>query len=334
LPEEKLLELIPAAQKYPFAISGYWADVMREGDPLWRQCVPDTRELTASPAGESIDPLAEDRFSPLPGLIHRYPDRVLVLAAMQCAGYCRFCTRRRLVGRAGMQAASPGDVFVYLGAHTEVRDVLLSGGDPMTLPIAELRHWLETLKRLPQLALIRIGTRLPSFAPAAISEELCASLAPFAPLYVNTHFNHPAEITTEAQAACARMRRAGLILANQSVLLCGVNDDAAILRRLGYALLGMGVRPYYLHTMDRITGTAHFRVPLARAAEIWDALAATTSGMAIPRLMLDLPGGGGKMQYMASRLLSRQNAEKEIRYIFRNIENGESVYIESPEMEA
>jgi len=327
---ERLRGLVPAAQKYPFAISKYWMGLMREGDALWRQCVPDPRELAPAAADESADPLAEDRFSPLPGLIHRYPDRVLVLATARCAGYCRFCTRRRFVGR-DARTASLEDVIAYLGAHPGVRDVLLSGGDPLTLPIAELRRWLAALRRLPQLALIRIGTRLPAFAPDAISEKMCAALAKFAPLYINTHFNHPSEITPETQAACARMRRAGCILANQSVLLRSVNDDAAVLRVLGYSLLSMGVRPYYLHIMDRVAGTAHFRVPLSRAAEIWDALAAATGGMALPRLMLDLPDGGGKMQYMESRLLSRHNDEKGIRYIFRNIENGESVYLDSPE---
>ena len=357
----RLLELLPVVRKHPFALPDHWAGLITgEGDPLWRQCVPDIRELAPPLSQEAADPLEEARFSPLPGVIHRYRDRALIILTAECAGYCRFCTRKRLAAR-GTEAhrrapeygardeadaergarnetdartASLDAVIPWLRAHPLVRDVLLSGGDPLTLPPPELARWLRALQGLPQLALIRIGTRLPSFAPERIDEELCAALAPSAPLYINTHFNHPLEITPAAYAACARLRAAGMILSNQTVLLRAVNDDAAVLRELGYALLSMGVRPYYLHTLDRVCGAGHFRVSLARAARIWDALAASSSGMAVPRLMVDLPGGGGKIQYMRTRVLREQACDaprdggKQTQYVFRNTENGESVYID------
>jgi len=338
LSEEGLRRIVPVARKYPFAVTSHWASLITgEGDPLWRQCVPDPRELAAPVLEESPDPLAEVRFSPLPGLVHRYRDRVLLLLTARCAAYCRFCTRKHRLGRGRDGAASLERALPWLRAHPEIRDVLLSGGDPFTLAAAELVRWVRALRELPQLALIRIGTRLPSFAPERIGHELCGALAPFAPLYINTHFNHPQEITPATRAACERMRAAGMILSNQTVLLRSVNDDAALLRELFYALLSIGVRPYYLHMLDHVAGASHFRVPLSRAAAIWDELAAATSGMALPRLMIDLPGGGGKIQYMRTRVLHGREphadapagGDGKVQYVFRNIEGGESIYMDT-----
>ncbi len=341
--------LVEAAVRHPFAVPPGWAGRLGgPGSPLWKQCVPDIRELEAGGESASCDPLAETRYAVLPGAIQRYQDRLLVFVSDRCAGYCRFCTRRRMVGRtgesrsretslSGMETvpqkavavpADRGAVVAWLRAHPGVRDVLLSGGDPLMLDDDGLEAWVREIREARPDILIRIGTRMPSFAPERVSQGLCRRLAAHGPVYVNVHFNHTDELTEEARLACRRMNAAGLITGNQTVLLAGVNDSVSQLRELFFGLLSCGVRPYYLHTMDHVGGTAHFRVPLSRAAALWEDLALTTSGMAVPRMMIDLPGGGGKIQYMRGMLAEDHGTG---RLVFRNVDGGVTPYRDLPD---
>ena len=345
-PASQIDRLVEAVRLHPFALPPAWVERLGQADsPLWRQCVPDVRELEDDDTNTSSDPLEEARHAVLPGAIHRYQDRLLVFVSARCAGYCRFCTRRRMVGRGGPSSrqgegasgpedvhhdpwavpAKRADVIAWLRKHPEVRDVLLSGGDPLILSDDQLEDWVRDLRGVSSVAVLRVGTRMPSFDPQRITPQLSRRLAAYAPLYFNVHFNHPDELTAEAMAACRRLSSAGIIVGNQTVLLAGINDSVETLRELFYALLSCGVRPYYLHTMDQVVGTAHFRVPLERAAAIWEELALTTSGMAVPRMMIDLPHGGGKIQYMRGMLV-RDAGQGQL--IFRNTDGGLTEYSE------
>ena len=282
--------------RYPMRITPHYFRLIREvGDPIWRQCVPDPRELDDLDQPE--DPLAEESLSPVPHLVHRYPDRALFLVSGTCAGYCRFCTRKRKVGCATMRVTM-GDVRAgldYIARAPQIRDVILSGGDPLLMSDLLLKEILDGLSRIPHLDLVRIGSRVPVMLPERITESLCALLRRCCPLYLNTHFNHPREITPEAAEACARLVDAGVQLGNQTVLLKGVNDDPEVLRELFRGLLKIRVRPYYLHHMDLARGTGHFRTAIADGLAILEALRGSLSGLAIPQYVIDLPGGKGKV---------------------------------------
>jgi len=282
------------AAKYPVRISPYYLSLIREpGDPIWRQCVPDPRELVDD---QLPDPLDEERLSPVPGLIHRYPDRVVWLVSGECAVYCRFCMRKRRLGQAFPSTdddrAAPLD---YIASHPEIRDVILSGGDPLMLADGELDDLLGRLRAIPHVEILRIGSRVPVVLPERITPNLCNLLRKHHPLYLNTHFNHPVEVTPEAAGACARLADAGIPLGNQTVLLRGVNDDPATMTLLMQRLLAIRVRPYYLHQMDLVRGTGHFRTSMACGVRIMAALRGHTSGMANPYYVIDLPGGKGKV---------------------------------------
>ena len=288
-------DLRRVAHRFPFRLTRHFRDLIGSpGDPIWRQAVPDVSELEDACGLE--DPLAEEKLSPVPNLVHRYPNRVLWLVAHECAVYCRFCTRKRRwrsaapmteeLFRAGLQ---------YIGEHREITDVLLSGGDPLLLSTAKLELILTPLRRIPHVRIIRIGTRVPSVLPGRITAKLAATLSKYHPLYVNLHFNHPMEITAESRQACATLADAGIPLGSQTVLLSGVNDEARILGELFQELLTMRVRPYYLMQMDLTRGTAHFRTPISVGLEILRALRNHISGLAIPHFVLDLPGGQGKV---------------------------------------
>jgi lysine 2,3-aminomutase len=285
------------ASVYPCKVSGYYAGLIRsEGDAIWRQCIPDVREL--EDITQVADPLAEETLSPVPGLIHRYPDRAVLLVSNRCPVYCRFCMRKRHVGSAGEIPLTPEaleQALAYLRASTAIRDVILSGGDPLMLDDASLQLILTRLREIPHLKIIRIGTRIPVTLPERVTPELCRMLSRFHPLYINTHFNHPAEITDASARACGLLANAGIPLGNQSVLLRGVNDDSAVMRELVAGLLDIRVKPYYIHQMDLIKGTAHFRTPVSRGLEIIRALRGHVSGMAVPHYVIDLPGGKGKV---------------------------------------
>jgi lysine 2,3-aminomutase len=285
------------ASVYPFKVSSYYAGLIATpGDAIWRQCVPDVRELDDDAQAE--DPLSEGLLSPVPGLIHRYPDRVVLLVSNRCAVYCRFCMRKRHVGSGIDLPPEPSAIdqaVEYIRSHPAIQDVVLSGGDPLMLDDESLHMILVRLRAISHVKIIRIGTRVPVTFPERITTELCSMLSKFHPLYINTHFNHPTEITDTSAKACAMLADAGIPLGNQTVLLCGVNDDVAVMRKLMINLLEVRVRPYYIHQMDLIRGAAHFRTPVTRGLEIMRALRGHISGMAVPHYVIDLPNGKGKV---------------------------------------
>lgn len=291
-------------RRYPMRISPYYLDLIETpGDGIWRQCVPDVREL--EPCEEDADPLDEERLSPVPLVVHRYPDRVLLLASGECAVYCRFCTRKRKVGCAAMGVTQQRlDAAIdYIARTPQVRDVILSGGDPLLLEDDRLEGLLKRLRAIPHVEIIRLGSRVPVTLPARITEDLCAMLRRYHPLYLNTHFNHPRELTSQAAEACRRLADAGLPLGNQTVLLRGVNDNPAVMQQLVKGLLKMRVRPYYLHHMDLAAGTGHFRTRIETGLDIVAALRGPVSGLAVPHYVIDAPGGKGKIPLLPEYLL-------------------------------
>jgi lysine 2,3-aminomutase len=299
--------------RYPLRINPYYLGLIKEaGDPLWRQVVPDEKELLDT--GGIEDPLAEERFSPVPNITHRYPDRVLFLVSNQCAVHCRFCTRKRKIGRQfAVTDKTLSDGIAYIRFHREVRDVLISGGDPLMLEDEQLAGILSAVRAIPHVEVIRIGTRVPCVLPQRVTKRLVKTLQQFHPLYINTHFNHPSEITPEAQQACALLADAGIPLGCQTVLLRGVNDDPAVMRELMRKLLAIRVKPYYIHQMDLARGTGHFRTPLARGISILEALRGHTSGMCVPHFVIDLPGGGGKVPLLPEYVVGEKNGNLLVR---------------------
>lgn len=282
--------------RYPVRLTDYYAGLIkRPDDAIWKQCMPDMRELEDH--SQCPDPLDEKALSPVPSLIHRYPDRVVLLVSNRCPVYCRFCMRKRLVGSGDAPIGDTGlrNALGYIAAHPEVHDVILSGGDPLMLDDESLLKVLTGLRAIPHVAIIRIGTRIPVTFPERITPDLCTLLKKFHPLYINTHFNHPDEITADSGAACALLADAGIPLGNQTVLLRGVNDSVKTMRRLMTGLLALRVKPYYLHQMDLVQGTAHFRTSVRTGLEIVRGLRGHISGLAVPHYVIDLPGGKGKV---------------------------------------
>ena len=281
--------------RYPMLINPYTLRLIQsQGDVLLRQAVPDIREITQEQGFE--DPLNEEGLSPVPGLTHKYPDRVLFLVSSRCAMYCRFCNRKRKVGRPSMVTRETlREGMAYIRSNPRVRDVLLSGGDPLLLSDQELFRILSELRAISHVEIIRIGTRVPCTLPYRVTPQLAALLKGFHPLYINTHFNHPAEVTGEASLACARLADAGIPLGCQTVLLKGVNDDPSVMATLMRKLLSIRVWPYYLFQMDRVQGTSHFWTPLKKGLAILAGLQGHVSGLCVPHFVVDLPGGGGKV---------------------------------------
>jgi lysine 2,3-aminomutase len=274
-------------------------------DPLARLCRPDPRELRPVPWLER-DPLAEERLSPVPGLVHRYPDRALLLVTPRCAVYCRFCTRKRLVGRSDGPAFDLAAATDYLAAHPGIREVVVSGGDPLVLADERLAEILAALRALPSVEVLRLHTRVPAVQPARVTAALAATLARFHPLYVMIHVAHPRELTPAVVAACGRLADAGLPLGSQTVLLRGVNDDPDVLAELFRGLLRARVRPYYLHQCDLTEGIEHFRTPLDRGIALLEALRGRLSGTALPTFVVDLPGGLGKVPLGPEHVVARE----------------------------
>jgi lysine 2,3-aminomutase len=284
--------LKPVVEHYPMQITRYYLSLIKEpGDPIWLQCVPDLRELEEDHL--STDPLNEEGFTPVPGLLHRYPDRVVLLVSSICPTYCRFCMRKHRLGSQRTLHMEEG--WKYIVRNSDIRDVILSGGDPLLLSDDVLEEILSRLQKIPHIEIIRINTRTPVTLPERVTLRLCKLLKHYHPIYVNTHFNHPLEITPQSAEACARLADAGIPLGNQTVLLKGVNDDPEVMKKLMQKLLTIRVRPYYIHQMDLVHGTVHFRTPVDRGLKIMAGLRGHTSGMAIPYYVIDLPGGKGKV---------------------------------------
>jgi lysine 2,3-aminomutase len=285
----------------PVGISPYYASLLSETDPLQplrRTVVMVSDEYVTSP-GEADDPLDEDRDSVVPGLVHRYPDRVLFLVTGTCPVYCRYCTRARMVGHPNgeyrFDVSQWERAIDYIAAHRSIRDVLISGGDPLILADDRLEWLLTRLRRISHVEFLRIGSKVPASLPQRITPALTRMLKRFHPLFMSVHFTHPVELTPEVAEACARLADAGLPLGSQTVLLAGVNDDVATLKALFQGLLRFRVKPYYLYQADPVTGSGHFRVPVAKALEIVAGLRGHTTGYAVPTFVVDAPSGGGKV---------------------------------------
>jgi len=314
--------------KYPMRVSKYYFDLIEEvDDPIWKQCIPSPLELQ-DPFGVE-DPLNEEGDSPVPGLVHRYPDRVLMCVSNSCPTYCRFCTRKRKIGKPFVNLSR--DIVLeqirYVANNSIIRDVLLSGGDPLLLSDETIEFILQKLRAIPHVEILRIGSRVPCTLPQRVTPKLCDMLKKYHPLYVNAHFEHPREITEESARACGLLADAGIPLGNQSVLLKGVNDNPEVMRNLVQKLLRIRVRPYYLFQADLVKGTYHFRTRVETGIKIIESLVGQTSGLAVPRFVIDAPGGGGKIPIQPGYLLS---INKE-RVVLRNYEGKICVY---PQMAA
>ncbi|MGK7928520.1 MAG: lysine 2,3-aminomutase [Spirulina sp.] len=325
-PEE--IQGLTAKNKFRVDITPYFANLIDPEDPtcpIRRQVIPLGRELEAF-EGMLADSLAEDEHSPIPGLVHRYPDRVLMLVTTHCASYCRYCTRSRLVGDF-QQAFKKPDLerqLDYIRRTPQIRDVLLSGGDPLTLSPILLDYILSRLREIEHIEILRIGTRVPVFLPQRVTDELCTMLRKYHPLWINLHINHPKEITPELSAALAKLADAGIPLGNQSVLLAGINDRLDIQKELLCKLVKNRVRPYYLYQCDLVKGAGHFRTTVARGMEIMEGLRGHLSGYAVPTYVIDAPGGGGKIPVMPQYLIS-QGVNK---VVLRNYEGYITTYHE------
>ena len=310
------------------AITPYYLsliDVNNPHCPIRKQAVPTIAELHHS-AVDLLDPLHEDTDSPVPGLTHRYPDRVLFLITDQCSMYCRHCTRRRFAGQHDGESSSEriDKAIQYIAATPQVRDVLLSGGDALLVSDQRLESIIQRLRAIPHVEIIRIGTRVPVVCPQRITDDLVNMLKKYHPIWINTHFNHSSEITPEAVEACAKMADAGIPLGNQSVLLRGVNDCAAVMKKLVHNLVKIRVRPYYIYQCDLSLGLEHFRTPVSKGIEIIENLRGHTSGYAVPTFVVDAPGGGGKTPVMPNYMVSQ--APKKV--VLRNFEGVITTYSE------
>lgn len=324
--EEKGIEKCLSA--FRMAVTPYYLsliDLNDPEDPIRKQAIPSADELYFAPE-ESADSLHEDTDSPVKGLTHRYPDRVLFLITDRCAAYCRHCTRRRMVGQTdnAMPKAQLDACIEYIRNHPEVRDVLVSGGDVFTQSDETLEYVISQLRAINHVEIIRLGTRTPVVMPQRITQDLCDMLKKYHPIWVNVHFNHPNEITPDAAAACARLADAGIPLGNQSVLLAGVNDCVHVMRKLVNDLVKIRVRPYYIYACDLSLGLSHFRTPVSKGIEIIEGLRGHTSGFCVPTFVVDAPGGGGKVPVMPNYVLS-QTPRK---VILRNFEGVITTYTE------
>ena len=282
-------------RRYPMRINPYYLSLIdKKGGPLWLQAVPDVREIQEDPFSE--DPQQENGHSPVPNLVHRYPDRALFIVSNRCALHCRHCFRKRMVGQPGIVTPEIRDQGLdYIRSTPALREVILSGGDPLLLEDRQLDELLRSLRAIRHVEIIRIHSRVPCTLPQRITPALAALLKRYHPLYLNTQFNHPDEITPQATAACALLTDAGIPLGCQTVLLKGVNDSVETMQNLLQALLKIRVKPYYLHHADPVKGTAHLRTTVACGLTIMQAMRSRVSGLAVPQYVIDLPGGGGKI---------------------------------------
>jgi lysine 2,3-aminomutase len=306
----------PAFDNFQMRITRESLSQIKEvGDANWAQFIPTVQELEI--VDGVIDSLDEDGDSPVPNITHRYPDRALFLVSPVCASYCRFCTRRRKVGDPEKIPLNQYEsAFEYLAQHTEIRDVILSGGDPMMLSDRRLEYIFQRLRAIPHIEIIRLGSRITSHLPERITPEFCEMVQKYHPIFMNTHFNHPSELTPAAVAALDRLSRAGISLGCQTVLLKGVNDDPKVMMKLMHELLKARVRPYYIYMADQVAGGEHFRTTVQKGLEILQALRGWTSGLAVPQFVIDAPGGGGKVPLLPEYV--EEITDDEV--IFRNYE--------------
>lgn len=319
--KEEKDNLSKCLKKFKMAITPYYAALMDKDnrkDPVRMLSVPSLNEIFDA-SSDLEDPLYEDVDSPVPGLTHRYPDRVLLLVTNECSMYCRHCTRRRVVGDVEDSVLNKDNLdkaIEYIENTTRIKDVVISGGDPLLLSDKKLESILQRLKKIEHIEIIRIGTRMPVVLPQRITNDLVNMIKKYHPIYVNTHFNHPKEITAEAKEACRKLADAGINLGNQSVLLSGINDCPNIMKHLMHKLLTIRVKPYYIYQCDLSKGISHFRTPVAKGIEIIENLRGHTSGFAVPTFVVDAPGGGGKIPVMPNYLIS--SASKKV--LLRNYE--------------
>lgn len=304
----------------PFAITPYYLDLISNSeqashDALRKTVVPEISEFRET-EHELSDPCGEDHASPVPGLVHRYPDRVLFLINETCSVYCRYCTRSRLVG-SGEHRVDFEATYAYLREHTEIRDVLISGGDPLVMSDDRLEKIIATLRSIPHIEIVRIGTKIPVVLPQRITDELLGMLKKYHPFYMSIHFLHPDEITPEVEDACNRIADAGIPTFSQTVLLKGVNDDPQVMKTLMQKLLKLRVRPYYIYQCDPVKGTSHFRTTINKGLEIMEHLRGHTTGYAIPTYVVDAPGGGGKIPVTPDYVVAREPGKT----VLRNYKN-------------
>lgn len=328
LTQQERADINAALGTFRMAVTPYYLSLIDFDDPydpIRRQSIPSAEELYFAPY-EDEDPLCEDVYSPCPGLTHRYPDRVLFLVTSVCSMYCRHCTRRRFTGQSDsfITKEQIDTCVAYIREHSEVRDVLVSGGDALMLEDDKLEYILASLRDIPHVEVIRLGTRTPVVCPQRVTPELCAMLKKYHPLWMNVHFNHPNEITPEASKACAMLADAGIPLGNQSVLLAGVNDCVFVMKKLVNELVRIRVRPYYIYVCDPSLGLSHFRTPVSKGIEIIEGLRGHTSGFCIPTFVVDAPGGGGKIPVMPNYVIS-QTPRK---VVLRNFEGVMTTYTE------
>ena len=332
LSNEERAGVLLSGNKLALSITPHFFNLIHPTDPdcpIRRQVIPRIEETLDDPA-EMSDPCGEDSHMPVPGLVHRYPDRVLFLVTDRCASYCRYCTRSRVVSGAGEQELHTEfeAAFRYLEQHTEIRDVLLSGGDALLFTDAKLEAILKRLRAIKHIEFLRIGSRVPIFLPQRITPELCQMLAKYHPLWMSVHTNHPRELTIEVKESLERLSNHGVPLGNQSVLLRGVNDDPAVMKSLVHKLLQCRVRPYYLYQCDLIKGSSHLRTSVGKGIEIIESLRGHTTGYGVPQFVIDAPGGGGKVPVNPSYVIVKD----EQRTIIRNYEGDVFEYPE-PERE-
>lgn len=315
-PEERA-GVILSAHKLAMGITPHYFNLLDTNDPdcpIRRQVIPRIEE-TQTHHSEMTDPCGEDSHMPVPGLVHRYPDRVLFLITDRCASYCRYCTRSRVVSGVGEQELHTNfeEAFTYLEQHEEIRDVLLSGGDPLLFSDDKLEKILSRLRSIPHIEFLRIGTRVPIFLPQRITPALCAMLQKYHPLWMSVHTNHPRELTIEVRDALARLANHGIPLGNQSVLLAKINDSIPVMKELVQKLLRCRVRPYYLYQCDLITGSRHLRTSVKKGIKIIEGLRGHTTGYAIPQFVIDAPGGGGKVPINPNYILSHDDEKVVLR---------------------
>ena len=336
---KKYVKLTPAEEEgvkktlstLRMAITPYYLSLIDPNDPhdpVRRQCIPTELE-THQVAADLLDPLHEDEDSPTPGLTHRYPDRVLFLITDMCSMYCRHCTRRRFAGQTDNECGPDRieKALEYIEKTESVRDVLLSGGDALMVSDKKLEYIISRLRQIPHVEIVRLGTRTPVVCPQRITPELCDMLKKYHPVWINTHFNHPNEVTEESRRACEMLANAGIPLGNQSVLLRGVNDCVHVMKHLVHELVKMRVRPYYIYQCDLSMGLEHFRTPVSKGIEIIEGLRGHTSGFCIPTFVVDAPGGGGKTPVMPQYVISQAPG----RVVLRNFEGVITTYTEPSE---